>query len=374
MDMDCVHIAIWGMTPNPGGTEAFIMNLYRNIDRNKVQFDFILKHDEPKIAFEDEIEQLGGRIYRIIYSAEENYIKNKTCLIAFFKEHSEIKGIHINCTFPYIYPLLQAKKAGLNLRIMHSHCVQSDPPRNIIKRIYTALRKPISNYQIATVPTNRFACSAEAGRWMFCNSDFEIVNNGIDTNHFDYSYEKRMLMREKLKLNNKFVVGFVGRLSPEKNPIFLIEVFYQYYKINSNCILLIIGQGSLEFEIKEKIKEYNLDNNVIFTGVVNDCADYYQAMDCFLLPSNFEGLGVVLIEAQCSGLHCIASNNVPKSANLTDNVSFLETDSAREWAQKIAEIENSGFIRSSQQNVIKEKGFDSKKLASRLQNIYLSET
>ena len=184
--MEQVRIAVWGMTHNPGGTEAFIMNLYRNIDRNKVQFDFILKHDDPKIAFEDEIIQLGGRIDRIIYSAEENYNKNRICLINFFKEYPEIRGIHVNCNFPYIYPIIQAKKAGLPLRIIHSHNTRSAPPTNIVKRVLTKVREPILQKQIASVPTHRFACSEEAGNWMFSDNKFEVINNGINTDSFSF--------------------------------------------------------------------------------------------------------------------------------------------------------------------------------------------
>jgi len=372
--MEQIHIAVWGMTYNPGGTEAFIMNLYRNIDRKKVQFDFLLKHNDPKIAFEDEIKQLGGRVYRIIYSAEENYKKNKTCLIDFFNEHPEIKGIHVNCNFPYIYPLLQAKKAGVPIRIMHSHNTRCAPPKNIVKRVFSKFREPILKNQIASIPTHRFACSEEAGNWMFSDNKFEVINNGINTDSFSFNFPKRDVARRKLGVESKFVLGFIGRLSEQKNPLFLIDVFYEFQKNYPDSVMLIIGEGDLRSTMEEKIYEYGLSECVILTGAISDCAEYYQAMDCFLLPSKFEGLPVVLIEAQCSGLQCIVSSNVSKSANLTGSVIFLETNSAQTWAEKISEIKNIDYKRSSQQQKIIAKGYDSQKLALYMQEIYLSNT
>ena len=209
---------------------------------------------------------------------------------------------------------------------------------------------------------------------MFSENGFEVINNGINTDAFCFNPEIRNAMRIKLGVESKYVLGFIGRLSEQKNPLFLIDVFYEFQKNYPDSVMLIIGEGDLRSTMEEKIYEYGLSECVILTGAISYCADYYQAMDCFLLPSNFEGLGIVLVEAQCSGLPCIASNNVPKSVNLTGNVSFLETISAKEWAQKIAEIKNIDYKRSSQQQTIIEKGYDSKKLASHLQEIYLSYT
>lgn len=301
-----------------GGVEAVIMNYYRKINKNKIQFDFIIDRDStlcPPIA---EIEKMGGRIIEI--SPYQDMIQYSKDLKKIFLD-GNYKIVHSHINTLSVFPLRIAKKCGVPFRIAHSHSTtnKKEWKKNILKEILKAFSKKYA--------TNYFACSEYAGRWLFGNKTFEngkvtVINNAIDIDKFKYNEVIRNKIRKELNIENKFVVGNVGRFVKQKNHDFLIDIFNCIYKENEESILLLIGDGPLNNEIKEKVKKLGLDKQVKIMGIKENVNEYMQAMDIFLFPSLYEGLGIVVIEAQCSGLPCVVSDKVPEVVKILENVVF----------------------------------------------------
>lgn len=347
-----------------GGLETMIMNYYRNIDRSKVQFDFLV-HRDFKADYEDEIVSLGGRIYRIpkLNPFSPNYYK---ALNKFFKEHKEYKIVHVHQDCMSSIVLKVAKKNNVPIRIAHSHNANQDKNlKYLIKKHYMK--------SIPTYATQLFACGKEAGDWMFGGAKYEVLNNAIDTRKFKYNLELSNQLKENYDLKDKLIVGHVGRYFHQKNHDFLIDLFNELYKLNPNARLILVGSGPLEESIKEKVHELNLDDSVIFMGSRNNIHELMQMMDVFVFPSHYEGLPVTLVEAQSSGLPIIKSKNVPDQCIMTNNVHSLSLDeSANAWANKILDVYNT-FNRKDTTQDIKDAGFDIQVNALRLQEFYLKE-
>lgn len=343
-----------------GGLETMIMNYYRNIDRSKVQFDF-LTHREERWDYDDEIEKLGGKIYRLprLNPFNPNYIK---ALDGFFKEHKEYKIVHCHQDCLSGIPLKYAKKNGVPLTIAHSHNANQD--KNIKYLVKLAAKKNICKYS-----DHLFACGKEAGEWMFNTSDFEILNNAIDTKKYIYNEEKSLEMKEKLGVTDKFVVGHVGRFRPQKNHSFVIDIFKEVCEKEPNSILLLVGDGPLEEEIKKKVHDLGLEDKVKFLGSRDDVNDLMQAMDVFILPSLYEGFGIVLIEAQASGLKCVISESIPTDAIISEKVKQLSLgDDISTWAK---EILSSKSERKEGIEDIEKSKYDIKSNAKWLENFYI---
>ena len=346
---------------NSGGIENLIMNIYRNIDREKLQFDFLV-HYNKRSYFDDEIEKLGGKIYRFPVLENKNLIKYLIDLNRFFSLHREYKIIHGHMSSLAFFYLGLAKKNGIPVRIAHSHgSSHLKSIKGYLKHIMFRLAKINANYY--------FACSTEAGKYLFGNkSKFKIIPNAIDLNKFKFDNKKRIEIRKKLGLKYKFVIGHVGRFSMEKNHDFIIDIYNAYFKINKNSALVLIGVGELEKKIKEKINELNLNDNVLMLGLRNDVADLYQAMDLFLMSSIYEGLPLTGIEAQESGLCCLFSDTITKEVKISNNIKFLSlSDSCEKWAEEIAKSENYDRLNVEMHDSL----FDIKNLAKRLEKFYI---
>jgi glycosyltransferase involved in cell wall biosynthesis len=345
------------------GIEAFIMNLYRNIDRSKVQFDFLVHYTERQF-YDDEIEQLGGKIYRLSVREDNNFIKYFKDLKRFFANHPEYKIVHAHMESFGMFYLYYAKKTGISLRIAHSHNDKVDPSlRGFFKNI---MNKPFKY-----LATDYMACSDASGKYLFGNRKYWVVKNAIDANKFTYNEKVRNEVRKELGVGSKFVVGHIGRFNEQKNHTTLIDIFNEVHKINKNAILLLIGTGELELNIKEKVRRLNLTNYVQFLGVRKDADRLYQAMDIFVFPSLYEGLGIVGIEAQAAGLETICSDGIPNEAHITKFFSCLSlNDSPGEWAEKIASYASKYTRRDTYEEIAK-AGFDVPALAKELERFYL---
>ncbi|MGG4040960.1 glycosyltransferase family 1 protein [Bacillus smithii] len=365
--MEPFRILQVGMTSNYGGIESFIMNVYRNIDRSKIQFDFLTLHD-TKIAYQDEILDLGGRIYPIIYRRKE-FLKHYLKLpYSFFKKHPEIKAIHYNrCNLTDIDSLIVAKQCHIPVRIIHSHCSgYMYPISRPIKLIERWNKKNIKKF------ANHFlACSKTAGEWMFGNNPFSIIPNAIDVDKFKFNEDTRKRIRKEYGICKKFVIGHIGFFSPVKNHDFLIEVFKMFHDKKPDSILMLIGDGPLKNKMKQKVHNLNLSDSVIFTGVRQNVAELLQGIDVFAFPSKFEGFGIAAIEAQAAGLPCLISSNVTKEVSLTDQVKFLPIDNRNIWVQELLQISNY-FIRKDSSELIKQAGYDIKIMARNMQEYYLN--
>ena len=315
-----------------GGLETMLMNYYRRIDRNKVQFDFLV-HREERGAYDDEIELLGGKIYRLprLVPWSVSYLSS---LNNFFDEHLEYKIVHVHQDCLSSVILKAAKKHRIPVRIAHSHSSSQD--KNLKYPI-----KLICKHSIPKYATDLFACGKNAGNWMFGGASYKIINNAIDVAAYAYDLTKRQEMRQQLSVENEFTVGHVGRFNQPKNHSFLLEIFNALLKEEPNAVLLLVGGGEDMKMIQVKAQILGIAEHVRFLGIRSDVADLMQAMDIFVFPSLYEGLGIALIEAQAAGLPCVVSDTIPKEAYLTDLVkSESLSDSPDIWAEKILAMRN----------------------------------
>lgn len=346
-----------------GGTQAFLMNIYRNIDRNKVQFDFLVEYPDKQF-YDEEILKLGGKIYYSTVRKDFNILKFMRKLKNIIKENN-YKIVHMHTYSIGYFCLRVAKECDIPVRIAHSHSNEATRdfkylPKLFLQKIYTVYA------------TNLMACSEAAGKYLFKDKKFEVIKNAIDSRKFIYNKEIREKTRKNLNIENSFVVGHIGRFKPEKNHKFLIEIFSEIKRKKNNAKLLLIGKGELEDDIKKQVKELNLQDDVIFLGNRKDVNDLYQCMDVFLFPSLFEGLGIVAIEAQASGTPIVCSNMLPKETEISNIYVKLDLKlPAEEWAKKAIELASKNQIKQNlQQNVI-EAGFDLSSTVKMLQNFYL---
>ena len=345
-----------------GGLETMLMNYYRHMDREKIQFDF-LEHRREHAAYDDEIESLGGRIFRLprLTPLSSNYFR---ALNAFFAAHPEYRIVHSHLDCMSTYPLRAAKKAKVPVRIAHAHSTNQD-------RNWKLAFKLISKKLISLYATDLFACSADAGEWMFGTKDVHILPNAIDIERYAFNLLIRNQTRKALGLDDAFVIGHVGRFSAVKNHSFLIDVFAQIKRQKPNSKLLLVGAGSEMQAVQQKVNALGLGADVIFTGVRNDVANLMQAMDVFVFPSQYEGLGIVLIEAQAAGLPCVVSDVIPREAYLTDLVTAEKLSSSVEsWAEKI--LEKREVLRTDRRAEIAAHGFDIIAEAVKLQEFYIN--
>lgn len=350
-----------------GGVEAVVMNYYRNIDRSKVQFDFICDDDSTDIPYQ-EIEELGGRV--ILVPPYQKVFKYQKELRRIFKENN-YKIVHSHINTLSVFPLMAAKKAGVPIRIAHSHSTtnKKEWKKNLLKQ----LLKPFSK----VYATDYVCCSELAGRWLFGDKTYDkgnvyLLNNAIDLDKFIYDENVRKLKRKELNLKDEqLVIGHIGRFVAQKNHTFLIDIFDKIHKENKNAILLLAGQGPLIEEIKQKVNKLGLNDYVRFLGLRSDANELYQAFDVFLLPSLYEGLPVVGVEAQAAGLLCILSDDMTKETKVLNSTSFMSLSAdANEWANNILEILKK-YKRKDTKKEISSNGFNIKEEANRLTNKYL---
>ena len=344
-----------------GGLETMLMNYYRHIDRSKVQFDFLV-HRDFEGDYDREILSLGGKIYYMprLIPWSHRY-RQKLC--AFFGAHPEYQIIHVHQDCLSSVALQCAKKCGVPVRIAHSH--SSSAIKNI--------KYPIKQYYMKKIPkyaADLFACGKRAGDWMFSGHVYQVIPNAIDAGRFAFDLSRRKEMRDALGLRDEqLVIGNVSRFSEQKNHLFLIDVFEAIQKKAPNAVLLLVGDGERRAQIEAYIAEKNLQDHVILTGVQSNVWDYYQAMDVFVFPSYYEGLGIAVVEAQASGLPCCVSTAIPDEAVLTELVERRSLhEGAKSWAMWIL-----GCCKKQRENTTEKicaAGYDIAQTAVWLENFY----
>ena len=352
---------------NRGGAETMVMNYYRNIDRTKVQFDFMV-HREERGAYDDEIEELGGKIYRMPAIRPWSANSYRKEIRRFYEEHKEYRVIHSHMSELGYYDFSEAERAGVPARICHAH----NRPYGI------DLKSPVRwYYKTRMMPhiTHMFMCGEESGEWLFGKKNkekFIQLNNAIDAEKYTYNCTKRQAMRQNLGISeNQIVVGHVGRFDPQKNHKFIIDIFAEVQKQDKNAVLLLVGddKSAIGKEIHQKVEQLGLQN-VIFTGVRSDVADLMQAMDVFLFPSLFEGFGIVALEAQAAGIPTIVSNRIPSECFVTDLIKSVELlNDSTKWSSVV--LEAAKIQRKNTFEEIKNAGFDNKENPLRLQDFYI---
>lgn len=346
---------------NRGGLETMLMNYYRNIDRSRLQFDFLV-HRKERADYDDEIESLGGRIYRLP-SLNPFGIRYRSALNTFFQTHPEYSIVHSHLDCLSAIPLKAAKKTGVPCCIAHSHNTNQDHN----------LKYPIKLCYMRLIPfyaDKLFACSEAAGRWMFPHAAFEVLPNAIDAAVFSYSPSKAKAKREEFGFSQAdFVIGHVGRFDYPKNHSFLIDIFSEIRATMPNARLLLVGAGDGQAAIGEKVRHLKLEGSVCFAGLRTDIPDLLSAMDAFVFPSLYEGLPVTLIEAQAAGLPCFISDRVPGECKKTELVCQLSLEqSPTDWAAAV--IGAYGANRLNTFEAICGAGFDIKQNAVKLQHYY----
>lgn len=314
-----------------GGVESVIMNYYRHLDHSKVQFDFICDEDSTRIPY-DEIKKLGGRVFLV--PKYQNLPKYLKALEKLFKEN-QYRIVHSNINTLSVFPLYAAKKAGVPIRISHSHSTSNPKEwkRNLIKNILRPFSKRYA--------TDYFACSELAGRYLFGNKSFDqgkvkIIHNAIDIDKFKFDEVARKKLRKEFGIKDStIVVGHVGRFVQQKNHTFLVDVFKGYHKKNPDSKLLLVGSGPLEDEIKKKVERLDLKDSVLFLGQRDDINKLYSVMDIFCLPSLYEGLPVVGVEAQAAGLPTIFSNRISKEVIVSSYAKIVSIQDTGLYIEKI---------------------------------------
>lgn len=349
-----------------GGAETMVMNYYRHIDRTKVQFDFLV-HREQRGAYDDEIERMGGRIYRMCPVYPQNFSRYKRDLRTFFRAHPEYKIIHSHMSELGYFAFREAERQGVPVRICHAHNAPHGFDAKMIIRTY--FKKRMMPYL-----THLFMCGEESGKWLYGEKNktrFIMLNNAIDAAVYSFDASKREEMRRQLGLTDELVVGHVGRFNPQKNHAFLLDIFAALLKKEPNAVLLLVGGGADMPKIQAKAQELGIAEHVRFLGVRSDVADLMQAMDVFVFPSLYEGLPVTMVEAQASGLPCIISDKVPPECILTDGlVNIMPLSASPEaWAEKILTMR--AAPRTDRREEIAAHGFDISTEAVKLQEFYI---
>lgn len=352
-----------------GGIETMLMNYYRNIDRTKIQFDFIC-NKKKKGDYDDEIKSMGGRIFLGPGLKPNNYPEYLRFVDKILRENPDIKILHAHNEGMAFYPLSAAKKYGLQHRIAHAHNTK-------IIRDYKWPLKIVCKSMLPFVANHLWACGSDAGVYYFGKKRWakegKILNNAISLDAFRFNLNIREQVRKDLGLSDKFVVGHVGRFNLQKNHLRLIEIFNEVISKNPKSRLILIGEGELEADVKAKSCEYGIEDKILFLGLRNDVNDLYQAMDVFVMPSLFEGLPVVSIEAQAAGLGCVFSDKITKESHILQYSEFVSLKKSNsEWADIILSHKSNISEREKAFDIVCNAGYDIKSEAKKLENIYLS--
>lgn len=333
------------LTSTKGGIESYIYNQISAIkndddNKNKIIFDFLVPAEKEKLAYEDQLREYGCKIYRGYRRWKDSFFGHYIDLYHFFKKHRSEYDIAVGnyLDFQNINFLIIAKLFGITT-IAHAH--NANVPRNLKFKIFVFINQIIGLFFVDSL----FTCSSVAAKWMFGNlllkknkrSYFQI-NNRINVDKFRFSKKIRNEIREKLGISaDTIVLGNSGRMVAQKNQLFLVDIFFEYLKINKNAKLIILGDGILRQDIVERIKSYNISEKVILTGSVSNVSDWLQGMDVFVFPSVFEGLGMSAIESQAAGLMTFVSDKVPQDVNISPLYHCLSLkQSPKEWAEEIS--------------------------------------
>lgn len=355
---------------NRGGAETLVMNYYRKMDRTKVQFDFMV-HRQERGAYDDEIEALGGRIFRMSPITIVSLGEYQRELQKFFQNHPEYRILHSHMSELGYFAFKEAQKRGVPVRICHAHNVPvffNETFKEKIKRV----PREILAHQIRKLSTDFFACSKEAGFWLFGRKrQFAIMKNAIDTSRFIYNVNNAKRIRREHGWEDKFVIGHVGRFSPQKNHQFVVDIFDEIQKELPQSVLVLIGDGPLKEQIQRKVESLSLTDKVFFLGNKSDVNLFYQAFDIFLFPSLYEGFGNVLLEAQAAGLMSFTSKDVvPQEARVTSLLHYVPLScTASEWKNII--LKNRLYERKNMFRDILSRGFDISENALWLCNFYM---
>lgn len=354
-------ILVYGMSNNVGGVEAFIKNAYTNLDAEKYELHFCC-FEQPGDNYDCLIKK-GHKVHTVINS-RHNYFKYRKFWNNFFHQN-QFDGVINNACDIISNDLLKiAKKHGVAIRILHSHNSGNQVKMNPFHK----LEERINKITLGKYVTHYWACSQIAGEWMFGNHDFTVIKNGIDTESYKFSKAVRDEYNQIFDDNKR--IGFVGRLSAQKNPLFAVEIFNELIKNDNAIKLYFVGEGEMEQQVIDKINQLGIQDKIVLLGRRNDVSSLMSCFDCLVMTSDFEGLPFVLVEAQASGLPCVVIDNVSQESKLCDLVTFVKSDaSLSQWSNEIKKALSTYPIREKYCNIVKETGFDIKQTAQQIDSI-----
>lgn len=344
------------------GVMSFTMNYYKEIHSEKYQIDFIYCTEVEK-SFKEELEKSGSKLYfikRFKTNSVKDYIRFKKDIKTFFQKHSDYYDvIHSHVPLFTKYFFIEAQKYGLKARIIHSHSIEQSN---------STLKKIRNNFILKNVfkYTNGYmACSEQAAISLYgkerTKNEVTIIRNAIDTKKFKFNLNDRNQIRRAFNVYDKFLILHVGRLSIEKNHMYMISIMKELIKKDNNYLMMFVGQGDLYENLYQKVKEEKMENYIIFAGIRKDVHKIMSAADCFILPSKHEGLGIVTIEAQANNLPCIVSENVPHEIDLTPLVHRLPIgDKHEQWVDKIISFNHKNMRERHLESMISEGKYDIK--------------
>lgn len=359
---------------NRGGAETMVMNYYRNVDRSRVQFDFMV-HRQERGAYDDEIEAMGGKIYQMPPIKPGKFGKYKKELKRFFNEHPEYQIIHSHMSELGYFAFKEAKAHNVKCTICHAHNAPHFKSETFGEKLKDIMRW-IFKHKIRKYTDHKFICGMDAGKWLFGRrhkKKFIMMNNAIDAEKFRWNESRAKALREEWELEDKFVICHVGRFNAQKNHSLLIDIFNLVHYQRPNSVLLLAGDGDLEERIKAKVEGLGLSDCVRFLGVRSDINDILLASDVFLFPSLYEGLPVTLVEAQASGIKCVISDAIPADCQITKNIDIVPLEaSTGNWANAVLAFAD-GYHRKDTYPTIVKKDFDIKENAAWLEEFYINE-
>lgn len=364
--MEKKKILIFGLTSLIGGVETYIINLVRHIDKEKFDIDFLVQDDITGIN-KEKILGYYTNIYKVENLKRHPIKAIKTLRRIYTKNKYDVIHLNISTASSILYAIPCKSVSPKTKIIVHSH---NGGDKNKLQHYF--FRVVLNNFV-----DKYLACSELAAEWMFgkkivSNNKVLITNNAIETEKFLFDNKIRNNIRKLLKIkDNEFVIGHVGRFNNQKNHLGLIEIFRETIKNDKSIKLMLLGRGDLEEVVKRKVKEYQLEDNVLFIGNQKDVNIYYQAMDIFVLPSFFEGLPIVGIEAQASGLKCIFSDKITREVDITGNVEFIDIKLTNKWKEKILEVRQKSYKRINMKEKIIEKGYDLNKEIKKIEKLYI---
>lgn len=365
-------LEIFGEPISHGGQESFVINILQYLDHEKLDIDLLTPYYCDNTYYEDIVHSYNGNIYTfgLAFEPGKSRFNISEKIDRFFREHLyDVVHIHSGSISVLAIMSKYAKKNGIKKIIVHSHCAAEK--KSLKYRLTKLAFSPMMNSN----PTNYCACSMVAGEWKFSKhvvqSSLKILKNGVDLEKYSFNPEIRVCMRKKLGVpENAFVVGHVGRFSYQKNHEYLVEVFRAVLAQNENSVLMLIGDGECRQDVLDQIQRLGIETKVIFCGLVNNVNDYMQAMDVFALPSRYEGLPIVGVEAQASGLPVITSTNVSEELGITEGVTFLPLEeSVSKWAEKILMYKDRKRQNYSEQ--MRSQGYDIRFTANQIEKMYL---
>lgn len=356
-----------------GGIQTLLKNLFQKFPREEIFCELLLLDDGEHYELEDQISSMGIKIYKlkgIWLRRPLDYLRYCKAVENFFARHHDYQAVHLNSGPKNYYILKSAEKYGIPVRIAHSHNTGYQTSSRIQILIGEMLKKPMMKYSNV-----RLACSDYAGKWMFGKQDPSrnqviVLPNGIDLDRFAFHRDIRNQKRKELRVGNQIVIGHIGRFTTQKNHSFLIDIFQEIHRENSNTVLLLAGIGEKMEETREKVKKLGLKDSVRFLGFRTDITELTQAMDVFVMPSLYEGFPVTGVEAQASGLPCVFSNAITREVKILDQVVYLSLQtSTKAWARRTLELVGSSD-REKSNDLLRQKGYEINDMIEQLIKLY----